>query len=54
MKSPTEAARRRLLTLEQAAAHLQWSVRTLKSKLRHHGIAAIGTGRLARLEPADL
>jgi hypothetical protein len=43
-----------LLTLSQAALHLQWSRRTLVRKLRYYGIPTIGKGRLARIESADL
>ena len=43
-----------LLTLGQAADHLQWSVKTLKRRLLVHRIATIGTGRAARLEKSDL
>jgi excisionase family DNA binding protein len=43
-----------LLTLKQAADHLQWSRRTLIRRLKQFGIPTIGTGRLARIELADL
>jgi len=43
-----------LLTLAQAAARLQWSVRTLKRKLASHGIGTVGRGRIARLSEEDL
>jgi excisionase family DNA binding protein len=42
------------LTLPEVAERLRWSVRTLKRLLRKHGIATIGTGRLARLTQADI
>jgi len=45
---------RPLLTLAQAAARLQWSVRTVRSRLQAHGIGTVGRGRLARLTEQDL
>lgn len=42
------------MSLEEAAASLGWSRRTLKSLLIKHGIPTIGTGRRARLEAKDL
>jgi hypothetical protein len=44
----------RYLTLGQAAARLQWSVRYLKSRLIAHSISPIGRGRAARLSEHDL
>jgi len=43
-----------LLTLTEAAARMGWSRRTLTRALERHGMSPIGTGRRARLEPADL
>ena len=52
-RSPPATADRRL-TLLEAAARLQWSVRHLKSRLARHSIAPIGRGRAARLTLQDL
>jgi hypothetical protein len=43
----------RRLTLPQAAARLQYSVRFLKSRLAAHNIAPIGRGRAARITEDD-
>ncbi len=43
----------KLLTLAQAAERLQWSVKTIRRRLAHHGIATIGSGRRARITEAD-
>lgn len=44
----------RALSLAEAAEHMGWSRRTLTRALARHGMATIGTGRRARLEPGDL
>ncbi|MPZ34888.1 MAG: helix-turn-helix domain-containing protein [Rhodospirillales bacterium] len=44
----------RALSLNEAAALLGWSRRTLIRALARHGIPTIGTGRRARLEATDL
>ena len=41
------------LTLPQAAARLQYSVRFLKSRLAAHKIAPIGRGKAARITEED-
>jgi hypothetical protein len=42
-----------LLTLGETAKRLQWSVRTLRSRLRDYGIGTIGRGRIARVTEQD-
>jgi excisionase family DNA binding protein len=42
------------MTFGQAAARLQWHIKTLRRALAKHGITAIGRGRRARLSEADL
>jgi hypothetical protein len=42
-----------LLTLGEAAKRLQWSVRTLRSRLRDYGIGTMGRGRIARVTEQD-
>ncbi len=44
----------RLLTLQEVADRFQWSTRTLKDRLKHHGIGPIGRGRIARLTEGDV
>src|ERR1700733_13393100 len=53
MKAPSGTPLEQLLTLSQAAARLQWSVRTLKGRLLARGIGPIGRGRLARITEQD-
>lgn len=51
MTKPSTSTR---LTMPEAAARLQWSVRFLKRRLAAHGIAPIGKGKAARVTEEDM